>query len=86
MSPWSMAGGISQGVTNGSPRSPSSRQARTELFVEVRVTSPFLSQREEIAPMAGDPVRWAKLDEEGLHVFSFVVLPNGRYELQVYTR
>jgi hypothetical protein len=54
-------------------------------FVEAHMTNPFV-QREEITPMAGDPVRWAKLDEEGLHIFSFVVLPNGRYELQTYTR
>ena len=58
---------------------------RTDFFVEAQVTNPFV-QREEITPMAGDPVRWAKLDEDGLHVFSFVVLPNGRYELQTYTR
>jgi hypothetical protein len=60
-------------------------KGRNGLFVEARVVSPF-TQREEMAPMAGDPVRWAKLDDDGLHVFSFVVLPNGRYELQVYTR
>ncbi len=58
---------------------------RTGFFVEARVASVF-TQREEIEPMAGDPVRWAKLDADGLHVFSFVVLPNGRYELQIYTR
>ncbi len=60
-------------------------RARSDLFVEARAANPF-RQREEIEPMAGDPLRWAKLDEDGLHVFSFVVLPNGRYELQVYTR
>ncbi len=54
-------------------------------FVEARTLSPF-AQREEMAPMAGDPVRWARLDAEGLHVLSFVVLPDGRYELQSYTR
>jgi hypothetical protein len=59
--------------------------ARPNFFVEAHLTTPFV-QREEITPMAGDPVRWAKLDDEGLHVFSFVVLPNGRYELQTYTR
>ena len=60
-------------------------KARTDLFVEVTVGSVF-QRGEELAPMAGDPVRWAKLDEEGLHVFSFVVLPDGGYELQIYTR
>lgn len=54
-------------------------------FVESQVANPF-TQREEMAPLTGDPVRWAKLDEDGLHVFSFVVLPNGRYELHIYTR
>jgi hypothetical protein len=60
-------------------------QGRDGLFVEARVANPFV-QREEMAPLAGDPVRWAKLDDDGLHVFSFVVLPNGRYELHTYTR
>jgi hypothetical protein len=54
-------------------------------FVEGRINNPFTS-REEIEPMAGDPVRWAKLDDDGLHVFSFVVLPDGQYELHTYTR
>jgi hypothetical protein len=31
-------------------------------------------------------VRWASLDEKALHVYSFVVLEDGRYELQVYDR
>jgi hypothetical protein len=60
-------------------------RGQSNLFVEARATSPF-TRREEIEPMAGDPLRWAKLDEDGLHVFSFVVLPNGRYELHTYTR
>ncbi len=61
------------------PRGPSG------FFVEAAIVNPF-AQSGEMAPMAGDPVRWAKLDDDGLHVFSFVVLPNGRFELQVYTR
>lgn len=60
-------------------------RGRSNLFVEARTTSPF-ARREEIEPMAGDPLRWAKLDADGLHVFSFVILPNGRYELHTYTR
>lgn len=60
-------------------------RGRTGMFVEVPAANPFV-QREEITPMAGDPLRWAKLDDAGLHVFSFVVLSNGRYELQTYTR
>lgn len=54
-------------------------------FVEVVESSPF-REREETRPMRGDPVRWASLDEKGLHVYSFVVLEDGRYELQVYDR
>lgn len=55
------------------------------LFVEAPAANPFQRQ-EEIVPMAGDPLRWAKLDARGLHVFSFAVLDDGRYELQTYTR
>ena len=54
-------------------------------FVEVAEADPF-RERGETQPMRGDPVRWASLDEEGLHVYSFVVLEDGRYELQVYDR
>ena len=57
----------------------------TDFFTEGHEIDPFTS-REELAPMAGDPVRWAKLDDDGLHVFSFVVLPDGAYELHTYTR
>jgi len=54
-------------------------------FVEVQADNPF-RERGETRPMRGDPVRWASLDEEGLHVYSFVVLEDGRYELQIYDR
>jgi hypothetical protein len=54
-------------------------------FVEVADSSPF-RERGEMQPMGGDPVRWASLDEEGLHVYSFMVLEDGRYELQIYDR
>ena len=54
-------------------------------FVEVAEANPF-RERGETRPMRGDPVRWASLDEQGLHVYSFVVLEDGRYELQVYDR
>lgn len=59
--------------------------AGREFFVEVEERSPF-RERGETRPMRGDPVRWASLDEEGLHVYSFMVLEDGRYELQVYDR
>jgi hypothetical protein len=54
-------------------------------FVEAAESNPF-REREETRPMRGDPVRWASLDEKALHVYSFVVLEDGRYELQVYDR
>ncbi len=54
-------------------------------FVEVRDPGPF-RPREEFQPMAGDPVRWAVVDAEGLHTFAFVLLDDGRFELQVSHR
>jgi hypothetical protein len=54
-------------------------------FIEAAESSPF-REREETRPMRGDPVRWASLDDQGLHVYSFVVLEDGRYELQVSDR
>ena len=56
-----------------------------DFFVEAAENNPF-REREETRPMRGDPVRWASLDDQGLHVYSFVVLEDGRYELQVYDR
>jgi len=54
-------------------------------FVEAPAVNLF-AEREEAAPMGGDPVRWAVHDAAGLHVYSFVILDDGRYELQTYTR
>jgi hypothetical protein len=54
-------------------------------FVEVQQDNPF-RERAETRPMRGDPVRWASLDDQGLHVYAFLVLEDGRYELQVYDR
>jgi hypothetical protein len=56
-----------------------------DFFIEAAESSPF-QEREEPRPMRGDPVRWASLDDQGLHVYSFVVLEDGRYELQVSDR
>ena len=36
--------------------------------------------------MRGDPVRWAAIGGNSLYVYSFVVLEDGRYELQIYER
>jgi hypothetical protein len=54
-------------------------------FVEVQENNPF-RERGETLPMRGDPVRWASLDDQGLHVYAFVVLEDGRYEFQIYDR
>jgi len=54
---------------------------RRPYFVEFRDPSLF-RPREELQPMAGDPVRWAVVDAEGLHVYAFVLLEDGRFELQ----
>jgi hypothetical protein len=54
-------------------------------FVEVQEDNPF-RERAETRPMRGDPVRWASLDEQGLHVYAFLVLEDGSYEMQVYDR
>jgi hypothetical protein len=54
-------------------------------FVESAAFNPF-KLRDEVEPLHGEAVRWATLDEHGLHVNAFVVLEDGRYELQTYTR
>ena len=54
-------------------------------YVEVEEGNPF-REREETRPMRGDPVRWASLDGDRLHVYAFVVGEEGTYELQVYDR
>jgi hypothetical protein len=54
-------------------------------FVEVPESSVF-GEREDVTPLGGDPVRWAVLDAAGLHLYAFVVLGDGRYELQTYSR
>src|SRR5262249_22170185 len=54
-------------------------------FVESSGFNPF-QLRDEVAPLKGDAIRWAALDREGLHVYVFVVLEDGRYEMQTYTR
>ncbi len=57
----------------------------SDIFVEVEADNPF-REREEIQPMHGDPVRWASLDGDRLHVYAFVVADDGTYELQIYDR
>lgn len=56
-----------------------------DMYVEVEASNPF-GEREETLPMRGDPVRWATVDGKTLHVYSFVVLGDGTYELQINDR
>jgi hypothetical protein len=56
-----------------------------DFYVEVAEDNPF-REREETRPMRGDPVRWASLDGDRLHVYAFVVGEDGKYELQIYDR
>lgn len=54
-------------------------------YVQVGEYDPF-REREALRPMLGEPVRWALLDQNGLQIYSFAVLEDGRYELQAYNR
>ena len=54
-------------------------------FVEMPQRNVF-AEREEVQAMGGDPVRWAVHDAAGLHVYSFLIQGDGRYELQTYSR
>ena len=54
-------------------------------YLEVEADNPF-RERQEKVPMSGEPVRWASLDGDTLRVYSFAVLEDGRYELQIYDR
>jgi hypothetical protein len=56
-----------------------------DFLVEAAEGTPF-RERERMRPMQGDPVRWAAVEGDRLHVYSFLVLDDGRYELQVYDR
>jgi hypothetical protein len=56
-----------------------------DLFVEVEADNPF-REREAKTPMSGHAVRWASIEDDMLNVYSFVVLEDGRYELQIYNR
>jgi hypothetical protein len=56
-----------------------------EMYIEVQPEDPF-AEREEILPIRGDPVRWASVDGSKLHVYSFAVLEDGTYELQISDR
>lgn len=59
--------------------------ATGDYFIEAADYDPF-REREEVPVVAGRPLRWALLDGDGLWVYSFVILDDGRYELQSYLR
>lgn len=42
--------------------------------------------RPEVDPLRGDPLRWGTVRGGAVDVYSFVVLDDGRYELQVFER
>jgi hypothetical protein len=47
---------------------------------------PFSERRPLDAIAGGDPVRWSSMSDDSLQVYSFVILDDGRYELQIYVR
>jgi hypothetical protein len=42
--------------------------------------------RPELDPMRGDPLRWGAVEDGAIDVYSFVILDDGRYELQIFQR
>jgi hypothetical protein len=57
----------------------------SDLYIAKAAYDPFTEARSpDLA--AGDPLRWASLAGDSLRVYSFVILENGTYELQTYTR
>ncbi len=86
---------ITVGLVDGRRDVPGvKRWSQTALFesedgehfmVEVDASDVF-RERQATVPMEGDPVRWSRVDGNTLHTFSFMVLEDGRYELQAYQR
>ena len=48
--------------------------------------SDLFRERQATVPIKGDPVRWTRVEDNVLHTHSFMVLEDGRYELQLYQR
>ena len=86
---------ITVGLVDGRRDLPGVRRwAQTALFkpspdrnflVEAEERNIF-RERDEVEVIKGDPVRWTWIDDDTLHVCTFVVLEDGRYELQIYQR
>ena len=60
--------------------------AKGRNFFVAAPESGLFAEREEVTPLGGDSIRWAVLDDAGLHLYAFVVLNDGRFELQTYSR
>ena len=58
---------------------------REGLFLEQARRSLF-ERRQDIDVIAGDPMRWARIDGNRLGIFSLVVTDDGGYALQSYER
>ncbi len=56
-----------------------------DFMVEVSENNLF-KERSDVQVVEGDPVRWTRIEDNILHACAFVVLDDGRYELQVYQR
>lgn len=56
-----------------------------EFMVETGESSLF-KERGQMEIIEGDPVRWTRVGDKTLYACSFVVLEDGRYELQIYQR
>jgi hypothetical protein len=56
-------------------------------FYHARAAYDPFSERRPLDTIAGgDPVRWGTMSDDRLQVHSFVILDDGRYELQIYVR
>lgn len=73
------------GVKRWSQTALFSPSENTDFMVEVGEKSLF-KERDDMEVIKGDPVRWTRVEDNILHACSFVVLEDGRYELQVYQR
>lgn len=58
---------------------------RNGVYLEKTQRSLF-ERRQDVDVIAGDAMRWARIDGDSLGIFSLVVLENGGYQLQSYER
>ena len=59
--------------------------SRAGLF-ESKMKSDMFGNRRPLDPLEGSPYVWAKLEGEALYVYSFRILENGGYEVEVHKR